>query len=295
MHVDYLSATMSEDSHSSVLDSITPILAHMGVVSAFEGLYKLRTGGTLKTGASRGAAYHVSASGDFLGVLRAQGLWAEYLMLVAAVPHRVTRMDIAHDIGCDAPAELQKFKRRVERGSVSLTHKKLDLQNHYNSIMSLDRDGRESGTVYVGPKSVQVAGLKVYDKSKEQFDKFRREIPSTLRWELKLGRKSGVSLRDAYEPDPVFWHYMAPVLRAPDGVPSWSPHDAQLSLPARVSLLPAESMKRALEGGDIVKRLFTLCDLMGPHGIDHLVRLLTREYDRHLVNKSSTPNIQKAG
>lgn len=288
MHVDYLSVTMNEVSHSEVLESLTPIIATLGITSAYQGLYKLHTGGTLKTGVARGATYHVSASGDFLLALRAESLYQDYLAILALVPHRVTRMDIAHDQRCDAPKSLMAFKRRVESGEVRITRNKLDLQTQYNSVLSRDRFGNESGTVYVGPKSVQTAGLKVYDKSKERYDKARLEIPSTLRWELKLGRKSEISLRDAWEPDPVFWHYMSALLPAPDGVPHWEPHGSSFTLPRKVTLLPAESMRRLLESSDIVPRLFTLCDQVGAHGFDHLVRLLANARQSHTINQPNS-------
>jgi hypothetical protein len=197
-------------------------------------------------------------------------------------------MDVAHDQYCDAPAMLKAFKRRVESGDVRITRNKLDLQTQYNSVLSLDRFGKESGTIYIGSKSVQTIGLKVYDKSKERYDKARLEIPSTLRWELKLGRKSEVSLRDAWEPDPVFWHYMSKLLPAPDGVPQWSPHGSSFSLPSKVTLLPAESMKRLVESSDLVPRLLTLCDQVGAHGFDHLVRLLDKARQSRPINNGAS-------
>lgn len=284
MKIDYLSVTMSEESCDATLDALTPILAQLGIASAYEGIYKLHTGGVLKTGATRGPAHMVSASGDFLRALQAHNLWEEYLTVVGTQPHRVTRMDIAQDVACDAPVAIQKFKRRVESGKVSLTRKKLNLQTQYNSILSHDRYGVESGTIYIGPRSVQVAGLRVYDKAKEQYDKFKREMPPTLRWELQLGRKAGLSLRDAYDPDPIFWHYMASVLPAPDGVPSWTPFDGELALPSRVTLLPAESMRRLVESSDVFSRLFALSDLVGAHGLEHLLMLITKRHNSKPLN-----------
>lgn len=284
MHVDYLSVTMSGESNMSVLDDLTPILGNLGVSSAIGGLYKLHTGGTLKTGPTRGSAHHVSASGGFLEALRAQGLWATYLSVLGDVPHRITRMDVAYDVLCDAPKHLLRFKRKVEAGKVSLTRKKLNLRTEFKAIVSRDQFGNESGTVYVGPKKTQTAGLRVYDKSKEQYDRHGYLLPSTLRWELVLGRKSRVSLRDAWEPDPVFWHYMKDLLPCPAGVPEWRPYGGELSLPARATLLPAVSMKRLVESSDAVSRLLHLADLSGPNGFDLLVRYLTHAKHRHSIN-----------
>ena len=298
MNVDYLSVTMSESSHHEVLESLTPIIASLGIASAFQGLFKLHSGGTLKTGAIRGSAFHVSASGAFLQALRAESLYHDYLAILSLVPCRVTRMDIAHDVSCDAPLELKRFKTRVESGEISLTRKKLDLQTQYNCIFSHDRNGRESGTIYLGPKSVQVAGLKVYDKSKEQYDKFARDIPPTLRWELKLGRKAGLNLRDAWEPDPVFWHFMSDILPRPGGVPTWNRFPSEVTLPPRTKLLPAESMKRLVESADLVSRLMALSELIGPHGFDYLVRLLRDRYQTHTnqhTDSDSAPVRAEAG
>ena len=284
MHVDYLSVTMSEDSLSGVMEELSPLLGVLGIASAFDGLYRLHTGGTLRTGSTKGTAYGISASGDFVGTLRAQGLWSEYLMIVGAVPHRVTRMDVAHDVLCDAPKQLRSFRRRISRGNVHWLNKPLKKEHHCRYVQRWNQYGEETGSVYVGPKLLQVAGLKVYDKSHEQLCNRNYLIPSTLRYELTLGRKSRCSLHDAWEPDPVFWHFMAKILPAPDGVPAWVPYDSELHLPSRVTILPAAGLKRLVETSDLVSRALTLCDRIGPNGFDYFVRLLTDANARHPIN-----------
>jgi len=290
MHADWLTVTMSEEHATECLEEITPHLGTLGLINAYQGLYKFATGGTLLIGScGHGSNAHVvGASGGFLSALRAHALYDTYLSIIGSHPHRVTRLDVAHDVLCDAPAQVLQFDRNVRKDKYKLNGRKINLETGYKPILNLDRHGARSGTVYIGPKSPQKAALKVYDKSKEQWDRYKREIPQTLRWELKLGRKSEVTLRDAWEPDPVFWHFMSDVLPTPNGVPSWSPHGEDYTLPPRVTLLPAESLKRLVESSDIVDRMFALTDKIGPNGFNYLVRVLQNSKDSHTINKAAS-------
>jgi len=288
MKADYLSVTMGPDDCEDIVLQLAPLLGQLGVAYVYEGVYKLHSGGSLKTGATRGPAHHVSASGDFLNALRGNNLWAEYLHIVGSVAHTVTRLDVAHDVLCNAPAELAKYRRRVEAGKVQLGRNKLDIQKHYSNVTRINPEGEKTGSSYIGPKSIQTAGLLVYDKKNEQLDRRGVVIPSTLRYELKLGRKSRVTLKDAYEPDAVFWHYMARILPAPDGIPTWEAHGTGLTLPARVTLLPAESMRRQVESSEAVKLLLTLADQCGPYGFQTLVRYLEKAKDSHTINPQTS-------
>ena len=293
---DFFTVTTTEEYFTGIMDQLLPVLAHLNMASMYDGLYKLHSGGTLKTGKTYGSAHQLSASGDFIRALQGEQLWHEYLAIVGDWPHRVTTLHIAHDVACHAPTELRRFRDRVERGEIQLTRKKLDLETQYTTILSQDRRGHESGTVYIGPRKPQTAKLRVYDKAKEQYDKRRLEIPDTLRWELILGRKANLSLQDAYDPDPVFWHYMAAILPAPGGVPQWAPCEGGFTLPSRVTFLPAESMKRLVDTNDIFPKLYALCDQVGPNGIDYLLRLLKDRYKPRTVNPamSNDPAVRSA-
>jgi hypothetical protein len=49
------------------------------------------------------------------------------------------------------------------------------------------------------------------------------EIPATTRYELTFKKDVGPTLRDAAEPERIFWNYASPVLlKRPAGVPKWS-------------------------------------------------------------------------
>lgn len=288
MHADWLTTTMPEKSAHHFLEDFSPILSGLGIASAFNGLYKLQEGGSFLHApmARNSGGYVVGASGGFLEALRAQSLYATYLAMLGDHPHNVTRLDVAHDVSVYAPPHIRRFEREARKGNYKLNGRKINLQTQFSSITSLNNRGDRSGSVYLGPRKNQKAALLVYDKAKEQWDKFGRTIPDTLRFELKLGRKIGMSLRDAWEPDPIFWHHMADILPAPDGVPTWRPHDGGFDFGPRVKSLPAEAMKRLVESSDLTKRLLDLADQVGEHGLDHLFRLLKNAYESRPVGVS---------
>lgn len=288
MIIDYLSVTMTEESHAAVIEEITPILAHIGVVSAFQGVYKLSSGGALKTGPTRGSVYHVSASGDMLSALRAENLYQNYLSVLSEVPHRITRMDVALDVHCDAPKALKRLTKRAYAGDIKLTRNRVDPRTQVQKVLGLNREGRETGTLYLGPKKPQIAKCRVYDKRQERWNRVGLDIPPTLRYELQLGRKSNCSLRDAWEPDPVFWHFMQDLLPAPSGVPEWVPYGEGFKLPPSVALLPAEALKRLLESSDVTDRLLSLSDRIGPQGFEYLVRLLRNKHESKTIRNAES-------
>jgi len=284
MHADYLSVTMTEDSYELVMSEVMPLLGTLGIAGAHEGLMKLINGGSLKMGATRGGVHHVSGSGAFLDALRAHNLYQNYLHILGSVPHRVTRLDVAHDVYCDSPRVLKRLQRRAYKGDIQLTRKKIDPHTQVKNIMGLDREGRSTGTLYLGPPKPQVVSAKIYDKRHERWSRAGKDIPATLRYELKLGRKAHVSLRDAWEPDPVFWHYMSDLLPAPEGVPQWTPHGEGFHLPPGIEVLPAQSLKRLVETSDLADRMISLADRIGPNGFDYLLRLLGDKRDRATIN-----------
>ena len=63
----------------------------------------------------------------------------------------------------------------------------------------------------------------------------------------------GISLKDAWEPAPVFWHFMAGVLEGivtrPSNVPAWVPggDSVGFALPPRSVLDPVQRLERRLE------------------------------------------------
>ena len=87
---------------------------------------------------------------------------------------------------------------------------------------------------------------------------------SWLRAELTVTSAMGISLKDAWEPAPVFWRFMAQALEGivtrPSDVPAWVPAGDSVGfvLPTRPVLDPMQRLERRLERSS---ELRDLCEL----------------------------------
>ena len=278
MHCDYLNTTVPDTHSDSIKSDILNIASSVGAVAVQDGLYKILKSGTLKIDDKRGFTLF-SASGGFLSALRDYGAFASYLSIISDVPHNVSLMHVAHDIqGDNSPATLGRiYKRATGDRGVRLTRKRV---KYVKKLMSPGPDGRDTGTVYLGHRRSEV-WAKVYDKSKERFDNAGVDVPPCTRYELSVSGKAGASLRDAYSPAPMFWHFMTNVLSgAPEGS-EWSPGSQGFTLPPNVALLPAESLRRLLESSPQFSQMLTLADQIGPHGCEYFLRLVNDRVREH--------------
>lgn len=173
-----------------------------------DGMFKLQT---------RSNVHRYSASGSVLEKLRLDNLFMDYLSALSEAPHTVTRLDAAHDVLSDTPPIIAKLRKRYPR-ECHLSHKPLKT----TSILEARADGKETGTWYVGHRSKGRITAKVYDKQNEMLVKRGVEIPPMTRYELTFKKDLGCTLRDAAEPERLFWQYAAPaLLKRPQGVPAW--------------------------------------------------------------------------
>ena len=221
MHADYLNVTMPDGDAPDVESELLKIVAAVGGTSITDGLYKLTSGGTFRSEAKRNFHYF-GVSGDFLATLREHALYDAYLGAVAYAPHKVTRLDIAHDVyDSDSPAVLARLVRatRSEKG-VRLSRKKLNPQTQVRTMFSMSDDGRDTGLVYLGGRTAEVKA-KVYDKRLERKQVANVDFPACTRFELTVTDKVGVSLRDAQSPEAIFWNFMSEVLPAPPDASEW--------------------------------------------------------------------------
>lgn len=227
--------------------------------------------GFLKYGEMYGV-YRVSVSGKFLSYLRSEGVYSDFLWILCTVPHRVTRLDAALDVerdGADVLAEL----RSSHPQSVKLSRKSMGV-----TVLSRVRsDGRETGTFYVGHRSKARLTARVYDKQDELFCKEGLIVPPRTRYELTFRKDKGVTLRDAYEPDRVFWSHVGPLLdERPEGVAEWSA-DWGLGWSAEkgVDRLPAEVIERRISHSSELAALLNIADQhIGVNGRVFLARQL---------------------
>ena len=163
-----------------------------------------------------------SASGDALRRMREIGAFGDYLSLLSAVPHKVTRLDAALDVPVDFPVIYGALMARYPDDRVALTRKQMVVTHDVSARLS---DGVRTGTWYVGKKSKARVTAAVYDKQEEAFAKRGEILPPTTRYEMRFSKDLGCTLRDAYMPKSLFYEFASPaILDRPDQVPSWTPH-----------------------------------------------------------------------
>lgn len=158
-----------------------------------------------------------SASGAFLDGLRAAHCFHDYLSALSESPHAVTRLDAAHDVPKDSPPILKALIKRYPQ-QCAFTRKALKTKR----ILETRADGKESGTFYVGHRQKGAITARVYDKQLERLNNAGEETPPLTRYELTFRKAIGPTLRDAAEPERIFWQHAGPLLlKRPQGVPEW--------------------------------------------------------------------------
>jgi len=228
---------------------------------------------------TRRRGYHVvSVSGGALRHIRqVEHWWQELLWLLGSVPHTVSKLEIAHDLPVDGADTVQSLQALVPgETSKLLSRKGLPVEWF---LSQRDSDERYTGTMYIGRGTTARLKLKVYDKAFERRVNVGLLLPPTTRYELtfmKDYKGGGISLRDAYEPERLFWDGMpSDLLSPPPGVSPWSPADGVgWSAPAPLDRLPADVLARRLSESAELDVLARIADEMGPGGRVWLARRL---------------------
>lgn len=214
----------------------------------------------------------VAASGRFLAAVRSQGLFLDYLGLLAESPHTVTRLDAAYDEDRDAAPIIRKLDRKYMPTGYAFTRKAVEV----TTLMQTRLDGARTGSVYFGTTDSQVS-LRVYDKQHEAMKKRGEVLPPRIRYELEVHREVGATLRDAENPAPLFYHFMSPeFLKRPSGVPEWAPNGEGWVTPSYEPRLPAERLEYAVDASQDLLRWIELADQCGSEGRTYLLGLLRR-------------------
>lgn len=220
----------------------------------------------------------VSASGRALAHFRAQGIFMEYLDILASEPHRVTRLDAALDIPRDGANVIKEFKKKYPSGSAPLGRKNLKM----NFITGFRSDGKESGSCYFGQRTKARQTARVYDKALEALDKRGEQMPPTTRYEVTAkGERDRPSptLRDAAEPTSIFWHIASPtLLKAPKGIKPWISGDGESWKLKRPELLPAEIVERKIEFSAELDTIAAIASQMGSGGLQYMLRQIAKKY-----------------
>lgn len=245
--------------------------------------WRSEEGGTLQAGLYYDRIARVSASGRALADLRGAGMFNAFLSVLADYPHRVTRVDAAADFAVDGADTIEALHGQYPRRHIRLGQRP---QKMSTLLAPRDWDGRESGTVYVGNRRTSQITCRVYDKRKEVLDRTGEDPEQDwtrveVTFKGKSGDKSGPTLRDAVEPERVFWCYASPaIVKASDGVCERVSGYAEGWTMEKIELLPAQILKSRVEGWATLHRLVEVADRMGPEGRRYLKSRLCAEVDR---------------
>lgn len=293
---DWLSTSFARDDCDALVSQLVPVIDAAGgyLDSQTQGtsLYRLDDG-TIRAAPTHGV-FSVSASGIALSRLRSRGVFGDYLAALGGFPHRVTGVHATLELPQDAAPVVAAVAAKGRAGLIALSRKSVPAE-HVMTHLGLDALGVLTGTVYIGSPKAEVRAA-VYDKRHERMSKGYPDPGPLLRYELRCRSKLGATLRDAYDPESLFFHFAAPdLLPVAQGVHPWSPHGEGFALEKRQVFTPAELMKRRLEASGDVKRLLELAEEAGPNGFDYLVSQLRQLAGRRAPGQSQTAARPQAG
>lgn len=280
---DHLNISFPKDCFDDVLSSVAPVFDLAGASMETDSLYRFAAGGTCKIDRRYGVSV-LRMSGQALYHLRALDLFASYLQSVAEHSYRVTLLHATLDLPDRAPPVLDRLYKHARRGGVRLSQRCVKPEN-VRRIISPDIEGVDTGTVYLNGRKADVYA-KVYDKRHERLCAAGIDIGPCTRVEIGVTSRQGITLKDAWDPTAVFYHYASPQLvQAPPGQPEWVPGDVGFKLPPKVTSLPAQRLMRLIESSADVRRIVELAEQVGPHGRDLVYRYL----DRQMQQAASPP------
>ena len=275
---DALTVTFPDDYWHQVRQAILPELDAIGMGVEVDVqrlvLWRAPGGAGVVRAEVVNAVRVLSISGAVCGGLRGAGRWGAMLAAIGQFPHRVTRLDATLDVAADAPPILSAVAALARAGGLSMTRKAVRPRD-VTSLLSLRDDGELSGTLYVGSRRAGVR-LCLYDKRKERMDNGLLDVGPLTRYELRVGSSAGVSLRDAFSPVGLFWHFLpGEVLPCPAGVAPWAPTEGGYDLDRPEPLTPAERLYRRVQDSAELAALVKLASEF-PGGLDYLAAQVRR-------------------
>lgn len=281
---DFLSVSTPSGEWEAMRGDVLPVLQEVGASTEFENadgaLWRVGEG-TVKA-SRRGVVWCLSATGAVLAALRLARLGGEYLSAIGAHAHRVTRVDASLDRTEDTPPVIRRLLEAVASEGLAISRKRVP-PAHVTRYVTRRPDGEDSGTAYFGKPSAEVRAV-VYDKRLERMAHGLADVGPLTRYELRVRSGMNPTLRDAYAPAPMFWHFMSPAfLAAPEGVGEWVGQGEPLSLVRAPRALPAARLARRVEDSAEVAALLALADEVGPRGFDFLVGQLAKLHGRRQV------------
>lgn len=196
----------------------------------------------------------VTINGQACATLRLLGHFGEALGIVGQLPHKVTEIHTKVDVhGDNLPALLAvASSEALASGFCSVP------STACRAMVEVRPDEQLSHNTYIGTRKAEIQRV-IYDKRLERhfrgyrkFDESIDELSVELRTKSGVTRK-GLSLRDAYEAEPLFWHYMSefPIIDQyrPADVKPWESSGSGFVVDRKMRT-PADRLKDWLMFGD---------------------------------------------
>lgn len=276
---DALRVSVPDQDADTVMSEVSPCLDAIGAHIDYQGSYRLGTG-LFSRRSTRGVCVF-NASGQVLAALRAADLLGQYLMAFSGSPHTVTRLDATAEVSSYAPDVIRRVYGKGHREQVTLSRKvvpRKHLSQYLGPVLYEDPSERVTGSVYFGGPQAEVRAV-VYDKRQEMLAKQGVDIgEDRVRFECRIKSGMSPSLKDAYEPGPIFHHFMSPCLiHRPDGCLVWVPAGSRFHV-ERGEVLPYQRMKSIIEGSPDFGRVVDIADSLGDVGVAMAMRLIERRF-----------------
>lgn len=228
--------------------------------------------------------------GASLDVLRSAGLLSYVVQELAAVPHNVTRLDVALDVTLSSPSEYAPELSRIQAlghaGNLRLSRKAIRPHVVTPIIKPRALDSVLSGSVMLGHRVDRYSGI-VYDKTAQLHEKHGVIIAkNVLRYEM---RSTEASLRDVLDGDELFFSMASPdLLGCPPGISPWQKIDlAPMNLEPLPTLSSWQKIQRIIDFSPDVERLVDLLAESSPATIQMAQRKLNERIDSRLRSGES--------
>lgn len=258
---DYLNVTLPASVKSDLLFQLSAFIDTAGLSSYDDGeTYQLQgSSGALKL-KSNSRYLTLSASGAMLRHFRDLGIYDYYLQIISMYEHKVTLLDATADFYVTyAPSVVQDFKNAAIASEIVLTRKNLP-STACKWLFSPNEHGYETGTVYLGKRDTHSVQAKIYDKGHELRSKGVNELSQIVRVEISCKSDTGVSLRDAHNPENLFYNYThRSIVTPPPHFVGWDPLHIAYALPVQKELFePAGKILNIFKFSNDVARAFRL-------------------------------------
>jgi len=292
---DFLKFTTPIDNEFKLREELSLFLSQMLQVELLtDDYYKFPYGGGISMRAYSGVkVFGVSVTGKAIRLMRDSGIWDNFLALISEFPHRITAVDAALDFyNIDTPSILRKLYSNGSKGLHRLTRKSIS-PDKVTKVFSTDNLGRDTGTVYFQNRKAEVHA-KVYDKRWEVLSNGFGGSEDIIRYELTVTAKMGPTLRDAFDPTSMFWHYMGQtLLKMPVNIDPWVGFSEGFILEKRIDLLPYEQLVRQINSSAELRRLVNLAAMSGKVGSSRLISDLTVLLSQAVEDRASVEEVSK--